>query len=757
MVDSLIPASSTQALVLADAREQTLATLDDASKRKAKWAGQSVPKKGKRWGLADDKPFKPLPYVDLPVGLSEQEVDQFLREQRLENLHHKIQLHQLEDVEPDIRPPSPPPVYDRSGNRLNTREIRIRKAMLAEYNRLVRYMIKAIDGYHPPADWKPQKLIKKIIIPYERFPQAPFMGVIIGARGVNHKRLQESSGCKIFIRGRDIGDKFQSDEEQMMPQHIHMEADQEEQIEAAEKLIMPLLNPESPEFEYARTHGMQQVALVNGVTLKKIENRCGICGAVGHLGFDCPEVGGLNYKMANVVCSICGDKGHVASDCKVAAEKHQRENVDWKADAEKKQQMDEEYANMMSELGIPVQPAADTAPSAPPTSKAAMAGAEAARALADRVRTPVPVRPLVVTTGRPPTAPPRAALPIIEATTRPLGPPSLSARGPARPGLGYAPPTAKAPTPQTSAAILGARPLQLRPSATLAPVVALAALASPRPLLNGGSRPLLANLRPVAPVALVPRRPSLNPAAPRGSVAPFMTPAYTAATASTASLPAINHTSSMANLASKALDSGLTCPAELVGRLLGGEIHEISQDCGAQVQLTNVEPRRFLVVGPPEVLDTAKLHIRAWLDVNTSRGMVPPAFADTAGMPTPSSSSSMPPIGFPPGMDLGGDAASCQVAPMGFPPAGFPPAIGTNFSVDIGGCGCGVGHPGGLGDLGEPPPGFPPGFSFPPGCGGCGCGAAGAFAPTAGFPPGMGGMSDGLGYGDPVLNDDPEI
>ena len=53
-----------------------------------------------------------------------------------------------------VRPPSPPPVYDKGGNRLNTRDVRIRrgyrvpqsstesllsrKAMTAEYNRLIR-------------------------------------------------------------------------------------------------------------------------------------------------------------------------------------------------------------------------------------------------------------------------------------------------------------------------------------------------------------------------------------------------------------------------------------------------------------------------------------------------------------------------------------------------------------------------------------------------------------------------------------------
>ncbi|CAE7595046.1 bbp-1 [Symbiodinium necroappetens] len=75
---------------------------------------------------------------------------------------------------------------------------------------------------------------------------------------------------------------------------------------------------------------MQQLAMVNGFSLNKAEQRCGICGALGHLGFECPETNNQNYKMANVTCTICGDKGHVASDCKKAAEINKRENVDWK-------------------------------------------------------------------------------------------------------------------------------------------------------------------------------------------------------------------------------------------------------------------------------------------------------------------------------------------------------------------------------------------------------------------------------------------
>eukprot|EP00439_Symbiodinium_sp_Y106_P078834 s1796_g17.t1 len=225
--DDMVASDLTSAIVLAGVRHkellfETIAAFDDGPKRRSRWSECKVAKKGKRWGLPDDKPYKPLSYVDLPMGLSEKEIDQFLREQRLEDLHRKIQAHELEDVDPDIRPPSPPPVYDKGGNRLNTRDVRIRKGMTAEYNRLIRYMIKHVDGYLPPVDWKPAKLMKKIIIPIE--PQKDLFQA--------WALIPDTTGCKIFIRGRDIGDKWQTDEEAAMPQHVHIEGETEEQQRA---------------------------------------------------------------------------------------------------------------------------------------------------------------------------------------------------------------------------------------------------------------------------------------------------------------------------------------------------------------------------------------------------------------------------------------------------------------------------------------------------------------------------------------------
>lgn len=698
MVDSLVPADATQALVLADARhEQALVLADEANgKRRGDWAGQKASKKGKRWGLLADKPFKPLSYVDLPVGLSEAEVDQFLREQRLEDLQRKIRTGQLEDADPDIRSPSPPPIYDREGTRLNTRETRLRKSMLAEYSRLIRYMIKTIEGFIPPPEWRPQRLVKKVIIPYERYPTAPFMGVIIGARGVNHKHLQETTGCKIFVRGRDIGDKFQTDEELQMPQHVHIEGDTEEQITFAEKLILPLLNPETPEFEYARTHGMQQLATVNGFTLKRCEQRCGICSAVGHLAFECPETDSFKYKMANVVCSICGDKGHVASDCKVELERIQRENVDWKAEAEKKAEMDTEYKKMMSELGF------ETSKNEDEVNEVAL--------VAPQVRTPPPPKPFlpqrppaprvpVVDQLALPAVPPLPDSPVRDSTQQqvlpsPSSPAGANGSGPNpewqsrnRPGLGFRGPPVPRPPPSVAGSQLV--PVSfVRAGDVLAPPKPPALAALPKNVCHPSLSQASATVRLLRPqTPLRPQLPLQSKSQPLQQ--PWRQNSQTA--------PVILQLG-------ESIDESIACPPHLVPELEGDSsiLAEIGLETGARIDLTELiseDERRFRIVGTSEVKEKAKLHVRAWIDVSCDDGTsVPPHFF-TRSPPT------VFPDGFPPGMPPAG-------FPPGIPPAGFPPGMPpTGFPPGMHGI-----HPAGF-PPGMPPVGFAPGIppGMPPG------------------------------------------
>ena len=50
-------------------------------------------------------------------------------------------------------------------------------------------------------------------------------------------------------------------------------------------------------------------------------------------------------------CYYCIIRARLRSDCKKAAEINKRENVDWKAMAEKKAQMDKDFSDMMNDMG----------------------------------------------------------------------------------------------------------------------------------------------------------------------------------------------------------------------------------------------------------------------------------------------------------------------------------------------------------------------------------------------------------------------
>ncbi|KAL8452678.1 hypothetical protein Emed_001242 [Eimeria media] len=215
--------------------------------RRSRWEKSKKSADGSRWGSETDKAFLPPPFVDLPIGMTPLQVDRFLREQRLDELHRKLNAGILEFFDADIRPPSPPPVYDRNGGRVNTRD----------------------------------------------YPDYNFMGIIIGPRGCNHKRLEAESGCTISVRGRGT--------------------------QRAVALVEPLLDPLHPAHEEFKRRGLEQLALVNGVNYSDLDQRrCAICQALGHLAHECPDNQELQpFKRPEVRCAICGDMGHVTMDCKM--------------------------------------------------------------------------------------------------------------------------------------------------------------------------------------------------------------------------------------------------------------------------------------------------------------------------------------------------------------------------------------------------------------------------------------------------------
>ena len=149
-----------------------------STKPKTRWVNANYPNKyaNKFAPKKSLKQYLPPTFIDLPADLTALEVDQFFREQRVDELTRKLRANVLELGDPDIRDPSPPPTYDPNGVKLNSREIRTLRTMEDEFGRLNRFLEKRVPGYMVPSDvYRPSKVYKKIQIPKD-FSRHQFCG-----------------------------------------------------------------------------------------------------------------------------------------------------------------------------------------------------------------------------------------------------------------------------------------------------------------------------------------------------------------------------------------------------------------------------------------------------------------------------------------------------------------------------------------------------------------------------------------------------
>lgn len=116
-----------------------------------------------RWDPSGSKAFIPNVPLHVPVALSKDAMDAFLSafllfswwlisdaylvRARLEEIAHKISSGQLDLIPERDRSPSPPPTYDRSGKRINTREQRAREKLNIERQRLIEQASVLYPGF----------------------------------------------------------------------------------------------------------------------------------------------------------------------------------------------------------------------------------------------------------------------------------------------------------------------------------------------------------------------------------------------------------------------------------------------------------------------------------------------------------------------------------------------------------------------------------------------------------------------------------
>jgi hypothetical protein len=299
-----------------------------SKKRKTRWDHNSTPckrlfnnyidiknvTKKTRWGADYEKFFTPVPFTQVPENLDQDQFEILILKYRLDDITRRLNSNDYEQVDIDLRSPSPEPIYDsKTGVRLNTRDVRIKENYIKEKNSIIEELIFTDKSYLPPSDYRPPKKYKKLYFP--ETTKENFIGLILGPRGTTQRELEKASGCKISIRG--VGSNWNSNSfeksyhDEMESLHVHIEADTEEKLRKGISIIQPLLDPFSE--EHLKHKQKQKMAVANILGLI-VQTGCENCGEKGHRTWACPMYFG-NFEKAEVMCAICKDKSHPTVDC----------------------------------------------------------------------------------------------------------------------------------------------------------------------------------------------------------------------------------------------------------------------------------------------------------------------------------------------------------------------------------------------------------------------------------------------------------
>uniref|UniRef100_A0A8C7PFC3 Alpha-1,4 glucan phosphorylase n=1 Tax=Oncorhynchus mykiss TaxID=8022 RepID=A0A8C7PFC3_ONCMY len=305
--------------------------------------------KRSRWSseTPDQKTVIPGMPTVIPPGLTRDQERAYIVQLQIEDLTRKLRTGDLGiPVNPEDRSPSPEPIYNSEGKRLNTREYRTRKKIEEERHSLITDMVALNPEFKPPADYKPPatRVNDKVMIPQDEYPEINFVGLLIGPRGNTLKNIEKECCAKIMIRGkgsvkegkvgRKDGQMLPGEDE---PLHALVTANTMENVKKAVEQIRTILKQgiETPEDQNdLRKMQLRELARLNG-TLREDDNR-----------ILRPWQSTEPRSVTNTtLCTKCGGAGHISSDCKFTRAGEPPQS------AQDKARMDKEYLSLMAELG----------------------------------------------------------------------------------------------------------------------------------------------------------------------------------------------------------------------------------------------------------------------------------------------------------------------------------------------------------------------------------------------------------------------
>ncbi|KAK9849250.1 hypothetical protein WJX84_012132 [Apatococcus fuscideae] len=181
----------------------------------------------------------------------------------------------VDDRPEGARSPSPDPVYNENGIRVNSRDQRAKEKLQKQRYDIITEIIKRNPSYKPPSDYRPEKKTRRIMIPVHDHPGYNFIGLILGPRGNTHRRMEAETGAKIFIRGRGSVKEGRERREKPDPSdnddlHVQIIAEDDIALNKAATMLERLLSPVDDELNQHKQNQLIELAKING-TLRNDE------------------------------------------------------------------------------------------------------------------------------------------------------------------------------------------------------------------------------------------------------------------------------------------------------------------------------------------------------------------------------------------------------------------------------------------------------------------------------------------------------